>query len=99
VPAAALAGRYRHPAYGDMLIAETDGGLVATFHGMTGPLEHFQDDVFLFKVQGWGLREEFVVRFQYASDGAVSSLLSTLQDGLPPEVFLRLGSAEASPVP
>jgi len=66
---------------------------------MTGPLEHFQDDVFLFKVQGWGLREEFVVRFQYASDGAVSSLLSTLQDGLPPEVFLRLGSAEASPVP
>jgi len=44
---------------------------------MTGPLEHFQDDVFLFKVEGWGLREEFVVRFQYASDGTVSSLVST----------------------
>jgi len=99
VPAAALAGRYRHPAYGDMTVAEGEGGLVATFHGMTGPLEHFQDDVFLFKVEGWGLREEFVVRFQYAVDGSVSSLLSTLQDGLPPEVFLRLGSAARPPAP
>ena len=99
LPLAALAGRYRHPAYGDMLVADSDGGLVATFHGMTGPLEHFQDDVFLFKVEGWGLREAFVVRFQYASDGTVSSLVSTLQDGLPPEVFLRLGSSEPPPAP
>jgi CubicO group peptidase (beta-lactamase class C family) len=97
VPLAALAGRYRHPAYGDLEVAVgDDGALAATFHGMTGPLEHFQDDVFLFKVDGWGLREEFTVRFQYASDGTVSSLLSTLEDGLPPEVFLRLaGGAEA----
>ena len=95
----ALAGRYRHPAYGDMLIVESEGSLVATFHGMTGPLEHFQDNVFLFKVQGWGLREEFVVRFQYASDGSASSLLSTLQDGLPPEVFLRLAGGAEPPSP
>ncbi len=99
VPLTALAGRYRHPAYGDIDVVEGVGGLVVTFHGMTGPLEHFQDDVFLFKVEGWGLREEFVVRFQYAADGAVSSLLSTLQDGLPPEVFLRLGSIASPPAP
>jgi hypothetical protein len=55
--------------------------------------------VFLLKVQGWGLREEFVVRFLYASDGSVSSLLSTLQDGLPPEVFLRLGGGAEAPSP
>jgi CubicO group peptidase (beta-lactamase class C family) len=97
VPVAALAGSYRHPAYGDMLIAAAEGGLVATFHGMTGPLEHFQDDAFLFKVRGWGLRDEFVVRFQYASDGSVASLLTTLQDGVPPEVFLRLGAAGGDP--
>lgn len=100
LPAPALAGRYRHPAYGDMeIVAADDGGLSATFHGMMGPLEHFQDDVFLFKVQGWGLREEFVVRFLYASDGSVSSLLSTLQDDLPPEVFLRLGGGAEAPSP
>jgi hypothetical protein len=100
LPVSALAGRYRHPAYGDMEIATADGGgLSARFHGMTGPLEHFQDDVFLFKVQGWGLREEFVVRFLYASDGSVSSLLSTLQDGVPPEVFLRLAGDAEPPSP
>jgi CubicO group peptidase (beta-lactamase class C family) len=100
LPVSALAGRYRHPAYGDMEIATADGGgLSARFHGMTGPLEHFQDDVYLFKVQGWGLREEFVVRFLYASDGSVSSLLSTLQDGVPPEVFLRLAGDAEPPSP
>jgi CubicO group peptidase (beta-lactamase class C family) len=100
LPVSELAGRYRHPAYGDMEIVTADGGgLSATFHGMTGPLEHFQDDVFLFKVQGWGLREEFVVHFLYASDGSVSSLLSTLQDGLPPEVFLRLAGGAEPPSP
>jgi len=97
VPLSALPGSYRHPAYGDMLIAAAEGGLVATFHGMTGPLEHFQDDAFLFKVRGWGLRDEFVVRFQYASDGSVASLLTTLQDGVPPEVFLRLAAADGDP--
>jgi len=38
------------------------------------PLEHFQDDLPV-QVRGWGLRDEFVVRFQYASDGSVASLL------------------------
>ncbi|HPA79671.1 MAG TPA: serine hydrolase [Thermoanaerobaculales bacterium] len=99
VPVEALAGRYRHPAYGDIVIAAGDDGLAATFHGMTGPLEHFQDDAFLFKVRGWGLRDEFVVRFQYASDGAVASLLTTLEDKVPPEVFLRLGTAGGDPQP
>ena len=65
----------------------------------TDPLEHFQDDAFLFKVRGWGLRDEFVVRFQYASDGAVASLLTTLEDKVPPEVFLRLGAAGGDPQP
>jgi CubicO group peptidase (beta-lactamase class C family) len=90
VPLAQLAGRYRHPAYGDLVVEDQEGALTATFHGMTGPLEHFQDDAFLFKVAGWGLRDEFVVRFQYADGGTVLSLSSTIQDGLPPAVFLRL---------
>jgi hypothetical protein len=101
VPTEELAGRYLHPAYGSFLITAGEGGLRATFHGMEGPLQHFHDDVFLFKVAGWGLREEFVVRFQLASDGSVASLSSTMQDGLPPAVFLRLtdgseGAAESS---
>jgi hypothetical protein len=45
-----------------------------------------------FRRPGLGLSQDFVVPFQYASDGIVPSLLSTPQDGLPPEVFLRLGS-------
>jgi CubicO group peptidase (beta-lactamase class C family) len=89
-----LAGSYRHPAYGDFVVEAADGGLTATFHGMTGPLEHFQEDVFLLKVANWGLRDEFVVRFQYAADGAVMSLSSTMQDGVPPAVFLRLHSGD-----
>lgn len=90
VPPSQLAGRYRHPAYGDFIIDEDDDGLTASFHGMTGDLVHFHDDVFLFKVSSWGLRDEFVVRFQYGSDGSVLSLASTMQDGMPPVLFLRL---------
>jgi CubicO group peptidase (beta-lactamase class C family) len=99
VPIARLAGRYRHPAYGDVVVEASDGALTASFHGMTGPLEHFRDDVFLFKVAGSGLRDEFVVRFQVADDGSVLSLSATMQDGLPPSVFLRLLSDEGPPNP
>lgn len=99
VPEEKLAGGYRNPAYGDFVVTAEGDQLTATFHDMTGPLLHFQDDVFLFEVEGWGLRDEFVVRFQYAADGSVLSLSSTMQDGVPPAVFLRLRESEPTSPP
>lgn len=97
-----FAGRYRHPAYGDMSIGDAeDMGLSASFHGMTGPLEHFHDDAFLFRLDGYELRDEFVIRFQLGVDGSVLSLAATMEDEAPPVVFMRLSSepSESPPIP
>jgi len=78
-----------------------DMGLSASFHGMTGPLEHFHDDAFLFRLDGYELRDEFVIRFQLGVDGSVLSLAATMEDEAPPVVFMRLSSepSESPPIP
>ena len=101
-PTGKLAGRYRHPAYGDFVVSDEGGtGLSAVFHGMTGPLEHFHDNAFLFKLDRYELRDEFVIRFQFGTDSSVLSMAATMEDGVPPVVFMRLSSEspEATPVP
>jgi hypothetical protein len=85
-----LKGRYRHPAYGDIVVGATGVGLTADLHGMEGPLEHFHDNAFIYRLDGYDLRDEFVVRFQYTSDGSVASLAATMENDSPPVVFLRL---------
>jgi hypothetical protein len=94
-PAEDLVGRYRHPAYGDIEIAASDGGLTAELHGMLGPLEHFHDDAFIYHLDGYDLRDEFIVRIQYASDGTVASLAVSMENESPPITFLRLSDSPA----
>ncbi len=101
-PAAGLAGRYRHPAYGDIVVTdEGETGLSAVFHTMAAPLEHFHNNAFLFKLDGYELREEFVIRFQFGTDGTVLSLAATMEDEVPPVVFMRLSDEppESPPAP
>lgn len=45
-PLGAYAGRYAHPAYGELRVAERDGRLVAELHGLELRLEHWHYDVF-----------------------------------------------------
>ncbi len=90
-PTGNLAGRYRHPAYGDFVVSDDgDAGLDARFHGMTGPLEHFHDNAFLFKLDRYELRDEFVIRFQFGTDASVLSLAATMEDEVAPVVFMRM---------
>ena len=76
----------------DATSGSIDTGLSAGFHGMTGPLEHFHDNAFLFKLDRYELRDEFVIRFQFGTDGSVLSMAATMEDGVPPVVFMRLSS-------
>ncbi len=94
-----LAGRYRHPAYGDFQIDLDGERLIATFHGMAGPLQYFHEDAFVFDLVPYEIRDEIIVRFLYGPDGAVLSLAASMQDGTAPVVFIRLaevGEAEGS---
>lgn len=43
---AEYAGTYAHPAYGEVPVRETDGGLVAEYHGIRVRLRHRTHDVF-----------------------------------------------------
>jgi CubicO group peptidase (beta-lactamase class C family) len=88
-----LAGRYRHPAYGDFEVSFADERLSATFHGMTGPLRYFHENAFIFELTPYELREEMVVRFLYGDDDAVLSTAVSMENNTPPVVFLRLSEA------
>ncbi len=86
------AGRYRHPAYGEILVEIEDSGLRATFHGMAGPLEHFAKEIFLFHPADNELRDEYVVRFQIGGDGRTMSMSAAMEDDVPPIVFMRMSA-------
>lgn len=94
VPLSALAGRYRHPAFGDLEITVDGEQLTGTFHGMVGPLRHFHEDAFLFDLTPYELRDEFVIRFLYGSKGDVLSIAASMENEMPPVVFLRLADLE-----
>jgi CubicO group peptidase (beta-lactamase class C family) len=98
LPMEGLAGRFVHPGYGVLLVEESDGRLRGTFHGMTGTIDHFQDDVFLFTPQGTELDKEYAIRFQIGADNRAMSLSATMQAGVSPVVFIRLdGESEGEP--
>jgi CubicO group peptidase (beta-lactamase class C family) len=100
LPVEGLAGRFVHPGYGVLLVEESDGRLRGTFHGMTGTIDHFQDNVFLFTPQGTEIHEEYAISFQIGADNRAMSLSSTMQVGVPPVVFIRLeGESESEPQP
>ncbi len=89
-----LVGRYRHPAYGDFVIAMDGEQLTVNFHGMERPMQHFHEDAFICELGTYALRDEIVIRFLYGTEGAVLSLAASMDDEMPPVVFVRLTGEE-----
>lgn len=91
-------GRYVNPAYGTIEVAPNDAGLAVSFHNMAGPLEHFHDDIFLYRPVGGHLRDDYVLSFQVTDDGRPLSLSSRMEDEAPPVVFIRMkGESDGDP--
>lgn len=95
LPIVAYAGRYRHPAYGEIAVAVTGRQLVASFHGLTGELVQVRDDLFIFEIESTQLAEDFVIDFR-VEDDAVAALASPMQKGVAPIVFTRVPAPETS---
>jgi hypothetical protein len=96
-PAHALpdcAGRYVHPAYGDLEIVVRDGGLALTFHGFAAPLEHWHFEVF--KTPSDKTLELDDLRVQFLTDlqGEVSGVAVPIEPLVEPTVFARAAPAE-----
>ncbi len=88
-PLAAYAGRYDHPAYGEIVVELVGAGLVGHLHGMSGPLTHFRDDVFILEVAGDVFEDMFELQFKVAADGSVPTVASPLEKGVRPIAFVR----------
>jgi len=96
-PVGAYVGRYRHPAYGVLEVAVVGDSLLASYHGISGRVEHLQGDVFLFHVDDTQLSEDFVLGFLVGDTGAVTGVASPMQEGVAPIVFDRVDADPTEP--
>jgi CubicO group peptidase (beta-lactamase class C family) len=87
-PAEELAGRYDHPGYGRMIIAQENGNLYALFNKEKMALNHVRNNIFLTEhlLEGFnGKRINFVAGDQ----GKIDKLEIALQPGVKDIVFLK----------
>jgi CubicO group peptidase (beta-lactamase class C family) len=83
-------GVYRNPAYGRLEVSLGDDGLVASFHGLDGPLLHSRGDLFLFELPRSVIAPSFLVGFTVDPEVGVTAAWSPLQRDLEPIVFTRV---------
>jgi hypothetical protein len=90
----AYAGRYTHPAYGELEVKLADAKLSIHFHGFSAPLEHWHFEVF--KTPGDKTLELDDVRVQFQTDlqGEVSSIALPIEPAVAPTVFARAAPIE-----
>ncbi len=86
-------GAYRNPAYGLLEVATGDDGLVASFHGLEGPLRHSRGDLFLFELPRSVIAPSFLVGFTVDPESGVIAAWSPLQRDLEPILFTRVEPA------
>ncbi len=96
-PIGAYVGSYHHPAYGDLEVATVGDRLLASYHGISGRVEHLQGDIFLFHVDDTQLSEDFVLGFRADGTGAVTAVASPMQEGVAPIVFDRVDGEPTEP--
>ncbi|MBN8598693.1 MAG: serine hydrolase [Planctomycetes bacterium] len=96
-PLADYAGRYEHPGYGTIAVAEDGDGLRFTFNGITTPLEHWHYDVFSGKkAERDRFYESFKLSFENGLDGEIASVRAQMEPSLDAFVFTRLGDESLS---
>lgn len=97
VPSHALeeyAGRFNHPAYGDITIGMTEGGLTLSYNSFSAKLEHWHFDVFQTPEDRTSRLDRQRLQFQTDFAGDVSSLVVPFEPRLAPIVFKRMPPAE-----
>jgi hypothetical protein len=84
-------GVYENPAYGRLEVSVADDdGLVASFHGLEGPLRHSRGDLFLFELPRSVIAPSFLVGFTVDPEAGVVAAWSPLQRDLEPILFTRV---------
>ncbi|MEI6028629.1 MAG: serine hydrolase [Betaproteobacteria bacterium] len=87
------AGTYRHPGYGEMTVASSAEGLTVRYNDMPATLQHWQYDVFEIRTGRLEHGDFNGLKLSFRSDdaGAISGFASTLQEGVQPMFFRRVG--------
>lgn len=87
------AGTYQHPGYGEMTVASGAEGLTVRYNDMPATLQHRRYDVFEVRTERVEHGEFNGLKLNFRSDdaGAISGFASTLQEGVQPMFFRRLG--------
>jgi CubicO group peptidase (beta-lactamase class C family) len=88
------AGKYHHPAYGDLAIELQDAQLRCTIWGMPGALQHFHYDTFLLKLDTPYPDVALPATFNFDLTGQVVSVSLPLDEGRPAVVFTRLSETQ-----
>ena len=89
----AYVGTYGHPGYGEMTVSTSAGGLAVRFNDMPATLRHRLDDVFEVRAERLehGEFNGLKLAFQGDAAGRTAGFVATLQDGVQPIVFGRVG--------
>jgi CubicO group peptidase (beta-lactamase class C family) len=93
-PVADYAGRYRHPAYGELLVIVDGESLSAGYRQLHGPLEHRHLDVFDLVVSLGGQERRLPVHFTYTAEGDIDAALVPLEPSVPRISFSRVPPTE-----
>jgi CubicO group peptidase (beta-lactamase class C family) len=80
-PLAAYAGRYRHPAYGELRIEARDGALAGRFNDIGFALMPWDGDTWRVPETAWPLREGLKMTFLDNGQGEVDRLATPIADG------------------
>jgi CubicO group peptidase (beta-lactamase class C family) len=93
VPLPALAGTYRNPAWGSMIVAEEEGRLGLTFDsGLHFTARHLDGDTFATERDTIGLLHR-TVEFKVGREGRVEAVAIKLEAGTDPISFTREGAS------
>ena len=90
---AAYAGTYAHPGYGQMTVAHGAEGLTVRYNDMPAALQHKRFEVFEVRTDRVDHGDFNGLKLNFRGDdaGAISGFASTLQEGVQPIFFGRVG--------
>lgn len=91
------AGTYEHPAYGTLVVAVSEDGLVITYYDMEATLEHWHFDQFRGRLSAY-IPMEFGLSFETDGAGEVARVHVGMEPAVAPIAFERGAAAELTGV-
>jgi CubicO group peptidase (beta-lactamase class C family) len=85
----AYAGRYEHPAYGTVEVANREGTLTITLDLFRGELEHYHYDIFEVEAPPGNAIDDMLVTFMYNKEGEIDRLLMPLDSNVEDIIFTK----------